>query len=64
MLCVQVLETYILIILCLRFCDSLTDLIKLFYMGSQRNFDKVVAFNRNSTAFDFRSVLKIAGIAS
>lgn len=43
---------------------ALTDLIKLFYMGSQRNFDKVVAFNRNSTAFDFRSVLKIAGIAS
>ncbi|CAN8073185.1 unnamed protein product [Agarophyton chilense] len=43
---------------------KLVDLLKRFYLSRGRDYDMVVAFNENSSRFDFKSVLRTANIAT
>lgn len=40
------------------------ELLKNFYLSHGRNFDAVVAFNETSERFEFKNVLRVAGIGS
>jgi hypothetical protein len=43
---------------------SVLNALKQFYLGPRKHFESVVAFNEQGSAFDFREVLRAAGLAS
>lgn len=57
-------DVYVCMFVPLLIMCRLIELLKYFYLSQGRSYDSLVAFNENSNEFDFKSVLRAAGIAS